>query len=582
MPPTNPDRDRNSTAPKDKDENPFIKFKRFADAQIGAVLQGIIGLPSVFSKQPNDANSRWADLHDDLKRRDRILAEQRASKESGLTHSQADSEDEEVEIPVKKFPGWSPTTSAQADSPKSSSVGNGDGMQDSIDLFSPVTKSLFAHLIHNPMDDADWSKLGLLAKKPPIFPGSCLNSVDYFDLRDDQMMGTALNMIQSIVLNNLNRTARTVGYNHLHSPQSVLPYILFSPYSPLALSSMPPPSRRSSVFEHDEDDFPYCEAFQDLLLTSQGRPMTTWVLMPPELRANKASSAANMLQNNDLGKARSGMSWIDHLHSYGLLTKEPPSNLPLRVGQMELSSPIRMKFAKPIGDKQEHAFSTSRPQRGPDTEQDSYDFLDRIVGNVSSPFPIKDAMQAIEAFIKDAVGYLAEQENNTTGNRPLYSERVSPRAAETDPNQDESDLMRRSSFTSSKSTSTQTEAFPDQVAQANATKSVESDQTEEVRSESTVPPATERVVSTTTSTKQTTDESGSVHTTVTIQKLYADGRTSITTTSKANFPPMDRQCTEEEWLALHEDERCPYCDAKHEEVEEPKRKEKKSKGWFWN
>jgi hypothetical protein len=579
MSPTGPDRDSNSSASKDKDENPFIKFKRYADAQIGAVLQGIIGLPSVFSKQPNDANSRWADLHDDLKRRDRILAKHLASKASGSTNSQADSEDEEVEIPVRKFPGWSLPAHGMSCSASSSRIGDKDGEQDSIDLFSPVTKSLFAHLIRKPIDDADWNRLRQLDRTPAFFPGSCLNGMDFFNLRDDQKTGNAVNIIQKIVLNNFNRAARTAGYNQLQSSQSVLPYILFSPYSPLALSSMPRPSNGNSVFEHEEDDFPYCEAFQDLLLASQERPMTTWVLMPHEFRVKTNLNAANEFHNVELRKARSGMFWIDSLQFYGLLNNEPPSNLPLMLGQ---SSPTHMKFAKPNGDEQESMLLYSKSQRGPDTEQDAYDFLDRIVGHVSSPFPIRDAMQAMEAFIKDAVSYFAEQENNTAGNRPRSSERASPGTVKTHPNQDESGIMRRFGFPDGKSTSTPTGAFPVQGAQANAVRSEESDQMEEAQSGSTVPPATDRVVSTTTTTQQVTDEDGSVHTTLIIKKLYADGRTSITTTSKVDLPPMDRHYTEEDWLDLPEDERCSHCDAKYEQEEESNRKETKSKGWFWN
>ena len=578
MCPTDSDRNLNSSDSKDKDENPFIKFKRFADAQIGAVLQGIIGLPSVFSKQPKEPNSRWAELHDDLKRRDRILAKQRASKASGSTNSRADSDDEEVEIPVKKFPGWLLPANAQADSKRSSSVDDKDGEQGSIDLFSPVTKSLFAHLIRKPMDDVDWSKYGLLAQALS-FEESYLDL--QWELRDDQMMGSTLNMIQSMIFNSLNETSSRVGNSQLLSSQSVLPYLLFSPYSPLALSSKPPPSRGNDLFEHLDDDFPYCEAFQDLLLASQGRPMATWTLRPAYLRCRRNSMTPSDSRNREFWKANSGLEWIERLWDHGLLTKEPPPSYAL-VRPLD-ESPICMIDAKPGPVIKKTLEATSKPQGDHGTEQDAYDFLERIGGKVSSPLPFRDAMQAMEAFIKDAVSYLAEQENNTAGNRPLSSERASPTTAETDPNQDESSIMRRLDFTGGKSTSTQTEAFPDQVAQANATRSVESDQMEEAKSRSNILPATDRVVSTTTTTQQCTDENGSVHTTVMIQKVYADGRTSITSTSKANFTPRDRHYTEEEWLNLPEDERCPHCDAKYDEEDEPKRKkEKKNKGWFWS
>jgi hypothetical protein len=288
----------------------------------------------------------------------------------------------------------------------------------------------------------------------------------------------------------------------------------------------------------------------------------------------------NDSRNRELWKANSGLEWIERLWDHGLLTKEPPPGYSIVRPLNE--APIGMIDAKSGPHMKKILEGIPKAQGDHGTEQDAYDFLERIGGKLSSPLPFRDAMQAMETFIKDAVSYLAEQENNTAGNRSRSSERASPTTAETDPNQGESSIMRRLGFTGGKSTFTQTEAFPDEVAQANANRSVESDQMEGAQSRSNILPATDRVVSTTTTTQQFTDEDGSVHTTVVIQKLYADGRTSVTSTSKANFPPRDRHHTEEEWLDLPEDERCPHCDAKYNEEEEPKRRETKIKGWFWN
>jgi len=91
--------------PKDKQsdsDNPFIRFRHFADEQIGAVLQGFVGLPSAFSKP--QSGSQWSVFDEDLKRRDALQARRRELKEAEEARSEnrTVSEDEEVQIPVKK------------------------------------------------------------------------------------------------------------------------------------------------------------------------------------------------------------------------------------------------------------------------------------------------------------------------------------------------------------------------------------------------------------------------------------------------------------------------------------------------
>src|SRR5438045_4413239 len=101
-------RGRTDSSSSEKSENPFIRFRRFADAQIGAILQGIIGLPSVFSKPPHDANAKWPDIHDNSKPRD-LCKEEKQAAESRGAETWSGSDEEEVEIPVRKFRGWCPS-----------------------------------------------------------------------------------------------------------------------------------------------------------------------------------------------------------------------------------------------------------------------------------------------------------------------------------------------------------------------------------------------------------------------------------------------------------------------------------------
>merc|ERR1711939_638505 len=79
--PADRDKDSTSDGKQSKADNPFIKFRQFADTQISSLLQGIIGLPSAFSKGSSD-DPRWAGVDDGLRRRDELQARR---TDKGLT-----------------------------------------------------------------------------------------------------------------------------------------------------------------------------------------------------------------------------------------------------------------------------------------------------------------------------------------------------------------------------------------------------------------------------------------------------------------------------------------------------------------
>ena len=139
------DRDKDPDGSQPKTDNPFIRFRQFADSQISSILQGIVGLPSAFSKNPS-TNARWADFDDKLQRRDELNEHSKQSNRPGLTegnHSWV--EDDGVEIPVRKFPAWEQySASNTGELPNDQKV---DGMiTRDLPLYSPVSTSLFAHL----------------------------------------------------------------------------------------------------------------------------------------------------------------------------------------------------------------------------------------------------------------------------------------------------------------------------------------------------------------------------------------------------------------------------------------------------
>ncbi|KAI9822584.1 MAG: hypothetical protein M1827_000303 [Pycnora praestabilis] len=99
-------RDEDAARPLNKEgENPFIAFRRFADEQVSSFLQGIIGLPSVFTSPSPSA--RWSMFDEDMQSRDKEMRrsdigsnpedwERRTSKKSSGA-------DEGTEIPVERY-----------------------------------------------------------------------------------------------------------------------------------------------------------------------------------------------------------------------------------------------------------------------------------------------------------------------------------------------------------------------------------------------------------------------------------------------------------------------------------------------
>jgi hypothetical protein len=390
----------------------------------------------------------------------------------------------------------------------------------------------------------------------------------------------------------------------------------------LALSSIPAPKLRNGVFDYQEDETTWCEAFEDLLLASQGRPMAIHQILLPELRADRRSSAMNEDADSEWTKALYGNHWIRRLHDYGLLTREPPSN-------SFLQSPIRMRFPKINADWKESRLVSSKLPSFRKTEQDLYESMedgeghgiegdiwddedygvdedDGIEGDVWDEFDDKlpDILELMEGLLSGpslpwnigpALGALCKEADI----EPLKRLAQEPEDEDEDIREsvsgkkpDSSERTFGNVVNTRKSTSTQTERIPGQVRQTNGTtKSVWSGQGGEEQLESRTPPASDRVVSTTTSTEQTTDETGGVHTTVRIEKVYADGRISITETSKTQVSPVDKRHMQR---ASDEECDCQSCSDRRQSLESPaqrmqreqnelkNQKDKKSKGWFWN
>lgn len=249
-------RDKNSNPPSEA-ENPFIRFKNFADSQVSSLLQGIIGLPSAISRRSAEQN-RWGDIDEDLRRRDQLQARQAQLKDAAekTNGNSAIS----GEIPVKKSPHYEASQTSESMSRWKNLVNgkqalngeNNDYPKASHDLplYSPVTKELFENF--NP-DDA------LFGPFQGLSGFSAIRKHDFGLPAFDPMI-----MIKDLSLTML-RISTT-----FHSEYSLLPYLLSSPYSPIKLET----EERMSVSSRN-NRFQYCAAFEDLIRTSQGRESST-------------------------------------------------------------------------------------------------------------------------------------------------------------------------------------------------------------------------------------------------------------------------------------------------------------------
>ncbi|KAG4433151.1 hypothetical protein IFR05_011364 [Cadophora sp. M221] len=542
---SSPDRDKDTTSSdkQTKPDNPFIQFRQFADTQISSLLQGIIGLPSAFSKRPPE-DHRWAGIDDGLRRRDELQARQKELKESEARKLHRQTSDEEQEKPAQI------ADRTHAFSGEYQPLGKMEhrygATSKDLPLYSPVAKSLFAHLQQHDFDEADWNDL----KTPPVWgDNGFIRSFYPYKLRNDQLSPQIdqddMHVTHYMVYNELNSASR------LRSEYSLLPYLIFSPYSALKLDSAQP----------GEDDFPYCEAFEDLIATNQPR---SWGSPWAHVVSSMMGSRVNSPEGN--------MQWIEKLYILGYLQeqetkvieeaypKPPEDHLRLTVlHQLKLleaanehgrsaptpddSSLVRPKMP---GMSRENTEGRSEAARNPRTEQEMYD---HFLNWASSPQAVKDVVQAGEAFLSSLenegiTGRRSEQDDGTNGPPSLMREIMQVTKA-----------FRQLSQ-------------PQEISPKAAQEDIASREARPSESP-------DRVVTSSTTTEQTIHEDGTVETSVTVWKKFSNGRETSTTTHHCEDPAMTSVKTAEQ---LRNETR-EMENAKKDSDEG--RKNKKS-GWFWN
>jgi hypothetical protein len=521
-------------------DNPFIKFRQFADEQISSLLQGIIGLPSAFSK--TSGNARWADFDDDLRRRDEVQARQKELRESEArkahqgTHNEQETDG--AEIPVKKYSGWNKVSAVKSESPGNDPEIHGKHIKD-LPLYSPVSRSLFAHLEAGGKAQNNWGPV-----RNPAFPYPFEESTS-----TDKMTA-----IQSIFFSELKVEP------DFRCDYSLLPYLLFSSYSPLRLQQygmIPPTDMKSSRIV---DTFPYCDAFEDLMLVSQGRPMTTaW--MPPLTAGIPPICTGSWF----------GYHWIRAMHSQHMLQQKQRTEhimlkhvsvldkIPFfRPGNTETDTKneTHKVFEREVVGKLNSGVELNAESPSPKTEEEMYERFLRLMSPMS-PNTINPDLAMVEELFK-AFGQEFKDMKPAEILKSIIDELL--------PQTPEAEQQLRSladGFIR--------DFMPSLHQELKGL--MEREQLEGKPKPFTPPTDSEKVVSSTTTSEHTTNDDGSVETSVTVWKRFADGRETVTTTTHLEDPARDEDGNPAQ---RNLDTPAPQGDDKET------KKEPTKKGWFWN
>ncbi|CZS89450.1 uncharacterized protein RCO7_08991 [Rhynchosporium graminicola] len=530
------DQDTSSITSNDKQSNPnnpFVQFRHFADAQISTLLQGIVGLPSALSQRSPD-DGRWIGFDDSLRRRDELQERQRELKESEARKNRQVTEGGELYAQNgKRISGEYVALGNR--------IEEKEPLSKDLPLYSAVTKSLFTHLQGQKLDEDDWDEL----KDPHLWLGKTpVSSRLPLDVQSFQLTHPGqidIEVTQRLIYKDLLTDRR------LHSEYSLLPYLLFSPYSPLKLSSA------------QMDELPYSEAFEDLIAMSH-----------PVSKDSYWKQVVSTMIGSRIDSHRAHVHWIEKLRALGYLQERETRllhetdcsaiSLPLMVlnGIQQFEDAIKTMT---LPESPEECFTTQSssatpPPEDPEsqmkdvanakTEQEMYD---QFLNWISSSQIIKDSVQAADALV-------ASIENDGMSGR---------RREEEDDNRRPRSIMEEVLAI--------TKGFRDMAQTQDAPpKAMQSDQPSEV----VQPEPLDRVVSSSTTTEQTVCEDGTVLTSVTVWKKFGSGRETTSTTDHCENPAVaaNTESTEEQGSnspGLEKDT-----------DENITKKKNGSSGWFWN
>ncbi|KFY33962.1 hypothetical protein V494_07179 [Pseudogymnoascus sp. VKM F-4513 (FW-928)] len=523
MPSSNSPRDDGASDGANSTENPFVKFRNVVDYHVGSVLQGIIGLPTILSRTPNSDNGRWAELEGNSQRTQGDL--RRKNPQSGATENISD---EGGNVPFRKFHRQS--------SSGNDAFGPSYNDDDDYDLFSAFNDS-FIERVKRSAKGHPWLELQ---------PGEGLHW-----RYEPSNLGVQESIQQRFHASLMDlRTDRGVAEPATFSEKSVVPYLLFSSYSPLNLMEMPALQPNDDLFGLDKDQFTYCDAFEDLLRESAGKPMRrlsdtflgkmTGGILSIGLDRSRGRCISIFGNVTRLTPADIGMLWMGtSLVDQDILQEEPfPRQAYFddpRLG--EVFSMALSPIAGVLSNFVSHIYENGMSQSDADTEQDMYE---RFFARGSESDERTD-------FVGNTVHELLSMlESEGRAIRDVFNE-----ADPTERNE-----------ASEKSLSSTTHTKSSRVSGSGSA----------IESTSSVPNS-ERVVSSSTSTTQHTDEDGTVRTKIVIEKRFADGRKSVTETSHTQSPSGEKQVQKNGYVEPADDE---------QGRDNKNGGNGNKKGWFWN
>lgn len=473
-----------------KTDNLFVRFRQFTDEQVSSLLQGVIGLPSAMSRN-SSGNPRWADFDEDLRRRDELQARQKELRESERLAYRS-------KLPV--------ATSGRAPIPTFEEALR------AIPLYSPFTP-----LGRTPGVESSPDLARIRAGSNP----SPLTSYDFF-----YHPGSGLHEV--------------LGFPGKRGQRgtTLFPFLFYSPYSPLALSTISQPAGLP------KDHFPYCHAFEDLLLASENLPMVP---------ASKRRYLYEPFKSE-----QDVMPWLNNLEESGLLTKF--HHIQSDVTRSTSATPTAKWHADSAITEQDmysrflqRATSSSDSEIPPDPLSMLCSIADEMDKKVKAQFP--DFAKALEMAFEEAssqenggrtrdflsiIEELAAGETERSRALRSFSEELFGNPTHTQSQQENPQAMKAAEIP----------LQPLRKPENNTKKDL---------------PDSERVVSSSTTSDHTTHEDGTIERSVTVWMRFADGRETVTTKSHIEDPKRDADEIQEAQSSVQEADQVP-----------------KRKGWFWN
>ena len=506
--------DAGSRDSQPKPDNLFVRFRQFTDEQVSSLLQGIVGLPSAMSKN-TPGNPRWADFDEDLRRRDELQARQKELR---------DSETQRATLPGQfaATNGRPPTSTYEA------------AIQ-ALPLYARFAPGQTPGL--DGLPDSSRVRYG-------VGSSSSLASLFSFDF----------------YLNSSSSLHRYLGMPEFKTQiPSLFPYLFHSPYSPLILSTA------GEVSGPSNDHFPYCHAFEDLLLASENRPMVPAV--------NRMYLYKPFKTKQDV------MPWFDALLSSGLLTRPTIHNPSFTPADNErISRRTRSQQADAAFTEQDmysrflqRATSSSGSEIPPNPFGLLFSIADEIEKGVKAQFP--ELEKAIQSVIEEASSQVNGERSRESIVEDIKAGRLEGGSKlisiieELASNKTERARALRS-FSDELfgvTAATESEKAKSEVGKGEEIPYRSPSERDVAWNNKEDTPPSERVVSSSTTSEHVTNEDGSVERSVTVWMRFADGRETVTTKSHTEEPKRGEDAKETSIALVKEIEQKP-----------------KQSGWFWN